>query len=425
MIQEAIKYFDGDKGFHRLFSLFKKKYESLERVGGSVNINNFNDDELSSIARFFGQSILDLRRSGKISLKQFEDQLQRTKFEGINLLQLLEAYFNEKLLSKKQVKQLKEKENKTVIQKLEKELPSLSFWFNYLYEKTPDTHWIYRKIEENPDTFSRDMNTIGMAFKQLPIEFERLPVFSQKITRNPHAFDLNTNLGKLFIHVLSVHHANGRKISIPSESESINDLLLHYKIMRDDITNYVTSVNLVAETKQGIHPMWAAAATSNSVMNIPLRELISLFRIYPKIGNKVWIVENSGVFSSILDEIPNVPLICTHGQFKLAALLLMNFLVKDGYQLYYAGDIDPEGIRIATRLLERYPSHVKLWKMTVKDYEKSLSEETISNERLKKLDSINSKELLEVIDSVKNVKKAGYQEALIFEMVEELKSMYE
>ena len=186
-------------------------------------------------------------------------------------------------------------------------------------------------------------------------------------------------------------------------------------------------MNILAEASEGVPPVWEAAAKTRTVMNVPLRELVHISKAYPKqtAFKKVWIVENSGVFSSLADAAPDAPLVCTHGQFKLAALLLMNFLVKDGYQLYYAGDIDPEAIRIATRLLERYPSHVKLWKMTVKDYEKSLSEETISNERLKKLDSINSKELLEVIDSVKNVKKAGYQEALIFEMVEELKSMYE
>lgn len=94
-------------------------------------------------------------------------------------------------------------------------------------------------------------------------------------------------------------------------------MLLQYKILRDDITNYVTGANLLAETEKGIHPMWEGAALTHSVMNIPVRELVSLKRVYPADGRKsVWIVENSGVYSSILDKVPHVPLICTHGQFK-------------------------------------------------------------------------------------------------------------
>src|SRR5690606_40662574 len=80
-MKEAIGYFQGGKGFRRLFVLFKKKYESLGRVGGTVTLTGWTDEELADIALFFGLSVSELKRKRKVALEQFEQQLKRTKFE--------------------------------------------------------------------------------------------------------------------------------------------------------------------------------------------------------------------------------------------------------------------------------------------------------------------------------------------------------
>ncbi|MFD0954275.1 DUF2399 domain-containing protein [Virgibacillus natechei] len=95
-------------------------------------------------------------------------------------------------------------------------------------------------------------------------------------------------------------------------------MLQHYHIYRDDLLNFVTCANFCAEKTDGsVHPVWKAAAECNTVQNLPLRELVSLDRVYPAKGNDVWIVENSGVCSTLLDYEPAIPIICTNGQFKL------------------------------------------------------------------------------------------------------------
>ncbi|TCI75900.1 DUF2399 domain-containing protein [Exiguobacterium sp. SH0S1] len=83
----------------------------------------------------------------------------------------------------------------------------------------------------------------------------------------------------------------------------------------------------------------AGAAATHSVLNVPMRELLNVDRIYQSHGKTVWIVENSGVFSSLLDDVPNAPLVCTHGPFKLAAYRLLDALVASGCQLKYAGGL--------------------------------------------------------------------------------------
>ncbi|QQK80745.1 DUF2399 domain-containing protein [Salicibibacter cibi] len=142
--------------------------------------------------------------------------------------------------------------------------------------------------------------------------------------------------------------------------------------------------------------------------------------VYPAIADRVWIVENSGVYSSLLDSVPNAPLICTHGQFKLAALQLMDMLVDSNVTLVYAGDIDPEGVAMADRLLARYPYGAKLWRMDVSSYHQSLSDNHMEAERLAKLLNVTNEALLPVVREMKEEGKAGYQEGLLSLLAEDL-----
>ncbi|GAA0287764.1 uncharacterized protein (TIGR02679 family) [Gracilibacillus halotolerans] len=421
MIKAALAYFRENNYYDRLFILFRKKYESLGRIGGTVKIDSLRDKELEAVARFFGKTTTDLQRMEKVSLESFEKQLKNTKFASLDLKELLEAYFEEPLVSKKEKKEMAEQRTKHFFDQLASKYPGINNWLNYVRKKSSDTYWIYRLMADSPEEFLMKACHLEHAIAHLPSELERLPMFSQRITRDPHAFDLNTILGRLFVHLLAVDKCKGNAVIVPTDSEGINELLLSYNILRDDITNYVTCANLLAESTEGSHPMWEAAARTQSVLNMPLRELIGLTSVYPA-GNKkmVWIVENSGVYSSILDKLPDAPLICTHGQFKLAALILIDLLVKEDCTLYYAGDIDPEGLGMAEKLILRHPQNVRLWKMDVKSYQKSIASIELSDERLKKLDAIVTSEMLPVVKEIKKRKRAGYQEALVSEMIAEL-----
>lgn len=125
------------------------------------------------------------------------------------------------------------------------------------------------------------------------------------------------------VHLLSVKkaHSDNEPVYVPTTSEGITELLFEYNILRGDITNYVTAAIILADTEGHKKKVWEAAYQSQSVLNIPIRELIEVQKLYPtSTMNEVWIVENSGVFSNLLDKVADVPLICTHGQFTLAVL---------------------------------------------------------------------------------------------------------
>jgi len=417
LVDEAVRYFKASTGFSRLFEQFRKKYASLGKVGGSVSIQSFKHDELEAIARFFGNEVATLRLKKTVTLRAFEKKLQTTKFEGVTLVELLETYFGESLVTKQEVLAQTEKERAERFRELALMYPSLTFWFTYLEGRTADTHWINRMVET--DKFDVSCERLAQAMERLPLDYERLPVFGQRILGNPHAFDRTNELGRLLIHALHVKRGQGGPP--PSDTERVNELFLEFKLLRDDITNFVTCANVTAEREGTEHPMWHEAAAMHSVLNVPMRELLNVDRVRPSRGYTVWIVENSGVFSSLLDDVPDAPLVCTHGQFKLAAYRLLDMLVASGCQLKYAGDFDPEGLQMAARLKERYGDKLDYWCMDLESYVTSDPSVELTGERLVKLERVTDVELQDVVEEMKRRGTAGYQEALMEKMVVQLK----
>ena len=72
-------------------------------------------------------------------------------------------------------------------------------------------------------------------------------------------------------------------------------------------------------------------------------------------GEDVYVVENPAVFAALVSRYPEQAFVCTNGQLRLSALILLDLLSRDS-RLHYAGDYDPEGLGIAQRLKDRYGS---------------------------------------------------------------------
>ncbi|AQQ52270.1 TIGR02679 family protein [Planococcus lenghuensis] len=415
MIREAVRYFRSNSVYLKLFGEFRKKLESLGRTGGTVNIESYSAEELEALALFFG----GLRKKKTISLIAFDKRLQETKFAGIGLPELLEAYFGEPIRSKKSVREEKREQEEAKLEELGIVHPVLASYCDYLGKRTADAQWIIRLLLT--DDFTRSARLLADAANALPETYERLPMFSQRVSGNPHSFDLSGMNGKLLIHFLHFRlHGGGAP---PSGTEEVNELLLQFRILRDDISNFVSFANLLGNRDGAVHPVWQAAVETESAVNMPLRELLTIDGARPAVGSDVYVIENSGVFSSLLDAVPAAPLVCTHGQFKLAGLRLLDLLMESGYHIYYAGDFDPEGVAMAVRLLERHPGRVQLWRMDAESYAAAQSPVELGD-RLKKLDSITHPDVQELLLTMRKTGKAGYQEALLERMADELKEKY-
>ncbi|MEC1721658.1 TIGR02679 family protein [Schinkia azotoformans] len=426
-MSKNVQVFRNEPGFIKLFILFKEKYRSLGRVGGTVSIRSFTEGEMESIAGFMGLPAYDLLEKGKVALLDFEKALLHTPFADYSLIQLMEGVLEETILTKNEEHEFNREKTRDFFNVLKTTLPEGDWWWSWIESKQPDTRWIWSLYKQNSDQLMEYLRNVYQAFHELPKDnsFERLPLFAQRTTGNPHYFDRDQTAGKLLIHCMYVDQLQNDggmgmlEQGMPKSSEEVNELFAQYGLMKDDLWSFVTCSGLLAEDENGIHPVWQAASATNTVLNVPIKELLKVNKIRPVHGNKVWVVENSGVCSTIIDEVPSAPIICTHGQFRTASWVVMDLLAGSGYSIHYSGDLDPEGISMAQRLKNRYPNNVTLWRMDKESYEQALSEEDITS-RLSKIEIINLPELEEVVNLIKLHKKAAYQEGLVTLLIRDI-----
>jgi uncharacterized protein (TIGR02679 family) len=417
---EAIDYF-GKRAFNRLFSLFKDRIESLGSVGGTVKFSP-NTEELEAIHKWLGDS--GFVKSGsevKVSLIKFEKRLAGSRYEGITLWELVEAVTHSRIIFKKDRRSQEEAAKRHYFEKLTKKFPhkNVDLIIEKIINKERGTTGLIASY--NAGEFL-SIETSLKAVSNLPKEgkFERLPVFAKRIAGDPHYFDKNKKLVQALELIVSDMEGYSYRSILNAEEES--ELLSIVGLVKDDLHNFVTVYGLEAFRGKEIIKQWFWANKEKSIQNIPLRSLATIDSVRPIKGNKVFILENSGVYSSVLDELQDVyPVICTHGNFKLSGLQLMDKLIQSGTELYYSGDIDVNGIVIANHLKKKYGNKVHFWRMGPEEYKRSLSEVELSS--LNRLEAIKHEELIETIEVMKVYKRAGYQESLLNLFIDDITAL--
>ncbi len=429
LMKELIEYVRSEPGLDRLLHALLERYIQLGRIGGSVQLRNLTIEEKESLSLFFRKDY-SRQKTITISFSSFEKALLQTKFAEVNIQDMLNSYAGKIVFTKMEVEERYQQQKELFFKEFMQSYPEHSNWIDFVAKKGRGTRLIHQLYDKHPDYLKELMNAVCTALSLLPSppKYERLPFFSEKITQNPHAFDLDQHGGKILLHALQF--ILWQKGEIPYirgklNAEEASDLLQTFSLLRDDLLNFVTCIGLSAETTWGKYPVFEAANSTKTVLNIPLREISTLTACRPVKGNTVFIVENSGVCSELLDRWPfsfPPPLISTNGQFKLAALLLIDLLISSNTLIYYSGDFDPEGLLMADKLLNRSPSHIKLWRYSVTDYKLCQATVNISTVRLAQLEKLRSDQLLPLRKEVTLAKKSGYQEKLVPMLLKDMKS---
>ena len=250
-----------------------------------------------------------------------------------------------------------------------------------------------------------------------------LAVFAAMLTGNPHAFDNGTAAGN-FLYQMIQMDLEIREIKI--ESSEIFPAYKRQKsyltagIMLDDISNYAMLYQVQAVKKDGnLHKGMEGFVSEQHIVQVPLAVITEWESLYcPQ--DEIYIVENPSVFAVLCgkEKAGNVrrAYMCMNGQPRLAGLMVLDLFAKSGIRVYYAGDLDPEGILIAQKLSQYYKGEFHYWHMETADYEKCRSEEVISPKRMKILERITDRRLKPVVDRIEEYGTAGYQEMLVEEM---------
>lgn len=424
LLQSCVEYFRKNPGFSRVFLEMKKKYKSLGKIGGKIVLTNLSQQEKEALTGYFRRDY-NRQKQATIGLEKFQQALQDTRFEGLLLEDILKEYFlEEEILSYKQERRIFLSQREDFFQEVInqwKGTPAGDWLRELIYNKNNAYSLFLKRYNIDSAKLKIDIYQTAWALNNLPIfagKKKRLAVFASRITKNPHAFDQGTDLDILLQYAL-VYLFNSEK---PNNAEERAELFYNAGILINEVSNYTLCYGLEAYYNKNIHPGWRGFSSNQEPLLVSLKNISSIDRIVSPAG-KVFVFENPAVFSTIIDKLEDeeLSLVCTGGQLKLASLLLLDNLVKEGITIYYSGDFDPEGLGIADKLKTRYRDNLLLWRYSVGDYEKTLSEERISRKSLSKLRNLKNKDLIELATYLKIKAVAGYQELLINELIRDIR----
>ena len=419
--KECLEYFNQSPVWKKVLKGFRDKYSSYGRFGGKVVLKNLKFQDIEELEGFFGKSFHG-QKSVTVSAEKFRQALEASRYKDITPEYLLENFFGEPLLGKQEQKLLREREKEKTWQKFLKDYKGTEL------EKAVE---LLRKIVKDSDSqelaeWDRALRLGAEMYNHLPYRQSDklyLAVFAAMLTGNPHAFDNGTTAGNFLYQIIQMD-LEIREIKI--ESSEIFPAYKRQKsyllagIMLDDLSNYAMLSQVQAVKKDGnLHKGMEGFVSEQHIVQVPLAVITEWESLYcPQ--DEIYIVENPSVFAVLCgkEKAGNTrrAYMCMNGQPRLAGLMVLDLFAKSGIRVYYAGDLDPEGILIAQKLSQYYKGEFHYWHMEMADYEKCRSEKVISPKRMKILERITDERLKPMVEKIEESGTAGYQEMLVEEM---------
>lgn len=424
-IEKCANLFKKDKRNDVIFEKFKKKILTTDKIEGSILIKNPSKEIRRLIEGFFyfknfkGETL-------SFSIEDFRKRLEELGYIDIDLKELTNQYFGEVLLSKEEQKRLLNEEIELFFSKLVSKLKESNLQEEYItkyIEIVKNNYFDKGKLKEQEEELQK-LYYCGMAIydrttADTPI---KIAFLGEKITKDPHYFDKGIK-GSLLVKLLKLFN-NIEVDEDLTETEKAQEIFYQSKIEVNTISNYLTAYGIKLFTKAGEIKAYSEFIKDNLLYNIPLEHLKDVVKVQAKSKN-IFIVENEMVFVRLYEYFrgkKDVALICTSGQLRLASLVLIDLLLKEDYQIYYSGDIDPEGIGILNRVIQKSGNKVIPWRVNLETYLKyEKNENPISETSLKKLTSIKDTRFKDLILAMEDIKKACYQESFIKELINDIK----
>lgn len=406
--EEFAKYLN-HPAFEKFIDAWIMKYQSLGYLGGKIYLSHLNSQEIESLNGLLGHHIKG--NELQMTYHQFQRILSSTRFEGVDFFHVLEILKNQKVYSKKEIKEYHENQlNKFKIELFNKY--NHSKCYEWLKEYLNTDNYVKRYFEDNAKQYKEILMSVCHALNHLPIyesRYELLAIFAQTITKDPHYFDEDLPKDLLLKGICFLLQLG----EVSKISEDMTKIYYEAGILRDDLSNYCYVCHILPIDSliswQGFYQDYEP--WNMNLYNIHHIEL----GFQPQ---SVYIFENPSVFRSlstfIKEQQLSVGLISSNGQINLATYQLLDKLIASGCHLYYAGDFDPEGLLIADKLKQKYQDS-----LTLIGYQKELFENIqvhqleISSNRIQMLNHLVNEDLLRIAHSIKENNSFGYQEGLI------------
>lgn len=417
MMNEEFCQYLSDNEFSEFMQLWKKQYEKYGTCKGSIDLV-LDDSNRECISGLMGKDYYGVD-CVHITFRQLQKAILNTKYENCDFNEVLKMYFNQGVFTNKHRQEQEQIRVQNIFKHFFKQEGKSKQWIYNTYTNRDSVY--IRIVQASKENEQKCINTVCVVMKvlnHLPMwknKKENISIFASYHTKNPHAFDKNTFAYYLMMHGIVYF----LKVDFPKTNLEQNEILYRAGLYQDGISNYCSVARLQAfnENNQP-HLGWTGFYDSYEALNVNMDNLLHIHFI--TCCDRVYIVENPSVFQALLkkikkEKIEKIGLVCTNGQLNYSAYLLLDILVNSNIEIYYSGDMDPEGLLIADKIKQRYPS-IKLWCYDVRQYEISKSKEQATDQRMHMLDALKDETLIRIGKCIsENKNRVGYQENMIEE----------
>jgi uncharacterized protein (TIGR02679 family) len=264
------------------------------------------------------------------------------------------------------------------------------------------------------------LESVCNALNDLPSqqgEAVSLTEFALRHNKDAHAFDINGELGPLFLRALS------RRYDTPYPATSEESSALYYMagLLTEGVLNRVAVRGLKAwrgETPDIVNDLYNQWGESH----ILTLEQVSRFSRVQANGGKVYVIENLPVFSAVTEKLHGSPcsVICIENGLNAAALCLLDLLAASEAVIYYSGDMDYPGLALADKIYLRHPKQFRPWRYGKGDYENILSKNEFFLPDHKRDQGLHNDDLAALLSLLRKRGKTAPQMALAEDLVKDL-----
>jgi uncharacterized protein (TIGR02679 family) len=233
--------------------------------------------------------------------------------------------------------------------------PALAPWAEGLRR----TGLIGGSVPRTREVISQALKVLG----ELPASGAPLPVLADRVLGDTHALDDGTRCAGLVLRALAAVYDE----AVPANAQQRRALWERAGVADDELSAVVLAA--------GIRP--AAGGLASRILRLCADDghaaVLTLGQLKagglgPGLPHRVWVFENPSVLAMALARFGRrcPPIVVTAGWPNSAVVLLLDHLVAAGAGLYYHGDFDGEGLRIAAAVVAR--TAAVPWHMSSADY---------------------------------------------------------
>lgn len=229
--------------------------------------------------------------------------------------------------------------------------PELSAWVKHIRS----SGLVKRLAGAEPVAGTQLLDALASVIVALPSSGESLSGFAARVTGRAHALDEGSPIGALALGAARALAGLAPPGADESPAEARREAWAAVGVLCDELSSTVLTLGLPGDAS-ATGRVLAAAGVSGEPVWLTLRQLVRSPPQWREVdAGDVFVVENPSVVALAADELGArcAPVVCTNGQPRAAAMVLLRSLAAAGVRLRHHGDFDWGGLTIGNLVHRR------------------------------------------------------------------------